>query len=130
MAQSIERKHKLGKTIQASNFGRGYAWLFEGEGNPTTGTAAEIRQLNDINAPIGSKFTDLNSGLSYTKIDSTPDEERGSFKVGIWQSSGIISSVLGEPTGSEAVINMVSLTQAEYDAGTPVATTFYIITDA
>jgi len=36
----------------------------------------------------------------------------------------------GEPTGSDQVFNVVSLTQAEYDAGTPVATTFYIITDA
>ena len=40
----------------------------------------------------------------------------------------IDSIVSGEPTGSDQVINVVSLTQAEYDAGTPVATTFYIIT--
>jgi hypothetical protein len=40
------------------------------------------------------------------------------------------STVTGEPTGADRVINIVSLTQAEYDAGTPVATTFYIITDA
>ena len=40
----------------------------------------------------------------------------------------IDSSVSGEPTGSDQVLNVVSLTQAEYDAGTPVATTFYIIT--
>ena len=40
----------------------------------------------------------------------------------------IDSAVAGEPTGSDVVLNVVSLTQAEYDAGTPVATTFYIIT--
>ena len=40
----------------------------------------------------------------------------------------IESAVAGEPTGSDVVLNVVSLTQAEYDAGTPVATTFYIIT--
>ena len=40
----------------------------------------------------------------------------------------IDSIVSGEPTGSDQVINVVSLTQAEYDAGTPIATTFYIIT--
>ena len=40
----------------------------------------------------------------------------------------INSKTLGEPTGSDVVLNTVSLTQAEYDAGTPVATTFYIIT--
>jgi len=44
----------------------------------------------------------------------------------------IDSAVSGEPTGSDQVLNVVSLTQAEYDAaivaGTTVATTFYIIT--
>lgn len=40
----------------------------------------------------------------------------------------IDSTVTGEPSGSDQVLNVVSLTQAEYDAGTPVATTFYIIT--
>jgi len=37
------------------------------------------------------------------------------------------SSVTGEPTGSDVILNIVSLTQAEYDAGTKIATTFYII---
>ena len=36
----------------------------------------------------------------------------------------------GEPVGSDVVLNVVSLTQAEYDTGTPIATTFYLITDA
>jgi hypothetical protein len=40
------------------------------------------------------------------------------------------SVLLSEPTGSDRVLNIVSLTQAEYDAETPIATTFYIITDA
>tara|TARA_R110002126_G_scaffold265114_1_gene408289 strand:+ start:343 stop:735 length:393 start_codon:yes stop_codon:yes gene_type:complete len=37
------------------------------------------------------------------------------------------SSVTGEPTGSDVVLNIVSLTQAEYDAGTKIATTLYVI---
>ena len=37
----------------------------------------------------------------------------------------IESSVTGEPTGSDVVLNIVTLTQAEYDAGTKVSTTFY-----
>ena len=42
-----------------------------------------------------------------------------------------VNSVLtGEPTGSDKILNIVSLTQAEYDAGTPIATTLYNITDA
>ena len=40
----------------------------------------------------------------------------------------INTALAGEPAGSDLVLNAVSLTQAEYDAGTPVATTFYIIT--
>ncbi len=39
----------------------------------------------------------------------------------------IDSSITGEPTGSDQVVNVVSLTQAEYDAGTPISTTFYVI---
>lgn len=39
----------------------------------------------------------------------------------------INSTVTGEPTGSDVILNVVSLTQAEYDAGTPVATTYYVI---
>tara|TARA_R110000772_G_scaffold60660_1_gene136976 strand:- start:1200 stop:1559 length:360 start_codon:yes stop_codon:yes gene_type:complete len=40
----------------------------------------------------------------------------------------INTALAGEPAGSDLVLNAVSLTQAEYNAGTPVATTFYIIT--
>jgi hypothetical protein len=39
----------------------------------------------------------------------------------------INSITVGEPTGSDQVENVVSLTQAEYDAGTKKATTLYII---
>lgn len=44
------------------------------------------------------------------------------------QVNTINTALAGEPTGSDLVLNVVSLTQAEYDAGTPVSTTFYIIT--
>lgn len=33
----------------------------------------------------------------------------------------------GEPAGSDPVINLVSLTQAEYDAGVIIPTTLYVI---
>jgi len=42
----------------------------------------------------------------------------------------INSKTTGEPTGSDVVLNVVSLTQSEYDISTPVSTTFYLITDA
>lgn len=39
----------------------------------------------------------------------------------------IKSNASGEPSGSDVILNVVSLTQSEYDAGTPVSTTLYII---
>jgi len=39
------------------------------------------------------------------------------------------SVTVSEPNGSDVVANIVSLTQAEYDAGSNISTTFYIITD-
>jgi hypothetical protein len=48
--------------------------------------------------------------------------------------AALLSSPASDPTGitgADAVTNIVSLTQAEYDAiGSPSASTFYIITDA
>jgi hypothetical protein len=48
--------------------------------------------------------------------------------------AALLSSPASDPTGitgADAVTNIVSLTQAEYDAiGSPNASTFYIITDA
>ena len=41
----------------------------------------------------------------------------------------INSIITGEPTGSDQVLNVVSLTQSEYDSGTPLSNTFYVITD-
>ena len=45
--------------------------------------------------------------------------------------NAVESDVTGEPTGSDRVLNVVSLTQAEYDAAvaasTIVATTLYVI---
>ena len=39
----------------------------------------------------------------------------------------VSSNVAIEPAGSDAITNIVSLTQAEYDAGTPNPNTLYII---
>ena len=62
-------------------------------------------------------------GLNTDKVGVTTEEE-----------NTIDSITSGEPTGSDQVVNVVSLTQAEYDAGvialTINATTIYNITDA
>ena len=43
------------------------------------------------------------------------------------QVNTINSTTTGELTGSDVITNVVSLTQTEYDAGTPISTTLYII---
>jgi hypothetical protein len=48
---------------------------------------------------------------------------------GLNKNDFVKTTTASEPSGSDKVLNMVSLTQAEYDAGTPIATTLYIITD-
>lgn len=40
-----------------------------------------------------------------------------------------VQSTAWTPIWADRVIQVVSLTQAEYDAATKIATTFYIITD-
>lgn len=122
MAQEIKRKHKLGKTIQNSNFGQGHSWLFEGEGDPSTGTSLEIQKLSDVNAPIGSNFLDLVTGTSYVKIDSTPNENRGLYKVGVWAAvSGgtsdddLLSKVDKSDLPTKTTVGAI---KADYDATT------------
>ena len=70
-------------------------------------------------AKVGINTTQANAITANTaKVGVTNEEE-----------NTINSTTVGEPTGSSLVLNVVSLTQAQYDAGTPVSTTFYIITD-
>jgi len=92
----------------------------EGVGNidtpDTTYTDAEIKTKYEANANT-NVFTDgdknkLNGIATGAEVNT------------------INSKTTGEPTGSDLVLNVVSLTQAEYDAGTPIATTLYLITDA
>lgn len=81
-----------------------------------TGTNTGDQDLSGLQAqPSEGAFADGDK----TKLDS--------IEVGA-EANTIDSNISGEPTGSDQVLNVVSLTQAEYDAGTPLATTFYIIT--
>ena len=78
-------------------------------------TGAEIKTAYEAEADTNA-FTDAEK----TKLAGV---EAGA------EVNTIESDVTGEPTGSDQMLNVVSLTQAEYDAGTPIATTLYIITD-
>jgi hypothetical protein len=114
-------------------------------------TAVVVNGTN--NAGVGGQFSvgmgdgytstfvgdGANSKLTLSVPDGGGNDESYVFKYGgatatddiaRFQDITINSKVSGEPTGSDQVLNVVSLTQAEYDAGSPNATTFYVITDA
>ena len=104
---------------------------------PNDGTGDTLRVGADkINDNFDELYTALGDGSALGSIQQQPVE--GPFVDGDKtkldgiaagaEVNTIDSAVSGEPTGSDQVLNVVSLTQAEYDAGTPVATTFYIIT--
>jgi len=82
-----------------------------------------------------NKFTTDTQGVSGRLTVQTPLDTNTSDAASVGYVLGktnhkVSSNTTGEPTGSDVVLNVVSLTQAEYDAGTPIATTFYLITDA
>lgn len=78
----------------------------------------KLEDLRDL--PTGSTFLDVESGDLYYGVAGTM-VKAGNF---------VANSTTGEPAGSSPILNAVSLTQAEYDAGTPLDGTLYMITDA
>jgi len=91
-----------------------------------------------VGAPVSSGAVDsVNGKTGVVVIDGTDVELIAGGGVTVTQAisdldadvqTRVQSVTAGEPTGSDKVENIVSLTQAEYDAGTPNANTFYIIT--
>lgn len=77
------------------------------------------------NLRLDGSFLDVNGATGTSGQILSSEGAGGGVE---WIDAGVKSSTTGEPSGSDSVINIVSLTQAEYDAGTPVATTLYIIT--
>jgi hypothetical protein len=97
--------------------------------------ATEIKTIvngNDDNQITLQGEVNLNTAKTGITTQQATDITTNNAKVGVTdeEENTINSVVSGEPTGSDVVLNVVSLTQAEYDAGTPIATTFYAITDA
>jgi hypothetical protein len=87
------------------------------------GTAVNLTTPQTLQSIDGATYFLIKTGTTTGTDNYILSQTLGEFNT-------INSSVTGEPTGSDQVLNVVSLTQAEYDAGTPVSTTFYIITDA
>ena len=109
--------------------------------NKVTGDTFTAVEANEIKTVVNfnddefndlSTAVDLNTAKTGITTQQASDITTNNAKVGVTdeEENTINSVVSGEPTGSDVVLNVVSLTQAEYDAGTPVATTFYAITDA
>lgn len=89
----------------------------DGTGKGTQASGISIDDLNDM------------TGVGSISLSGTVDG-RDVAADGSVIDKAVVSDVTGI-TGADAVTNIVSLTQAEYDAiGSPDASTFYLITDA
>jgi len=62
-----------------------------------------------------------------TKLDTVESGADVTDSVNVAAAGGVLSDPTGV-TGADAITNIISLTQAEYDAITPDASTFYVIT--
>ncbi len=94
----------------------------DGNGNVT---ANNLQNLTDTD-----ELSEGATNLYYTeaRVSANTNVAANTAKVGVTNEP---SSDPSGVTGADAIINIMSLTQAEYDAiGTPNASTFYIITDA
>ena len=95
-------------------------------------TTAQASEITANNAKVGyteslvSANTDVVANTAKISFDSASSTKLGGIDAGA-EVNTINSTTTSEPTGSDLVYNVVSLTQAEYDAGSPVATTFYLI---
>jgi len=95
-------------------------------------TPTQSSDITTNNAKVGytealvSANTDVVANTTKVSFDSASSTKLGGIEAGA-EVNTINSTTTSEPTGSDLVYNVVSLTQAEYDAGSPVATTFYLI---
>ena len=98
-------------------------------GGTATTTNLTITSSDGTGVTVGGANSSIAGVLTSAKFDEIGVNNS---KVGVTdeEANTINSETTGEPTGSDVILNIVSLTQAEYNAGTPVTTTTYIITDA
>ena len=95
-------------------------------------TTQQSTDITTNNAKVGyteslvSANTSVVANTAKISFDSASSTKLGGIEAGA-EVNTINSTTTSEPIGSDVVPNIVSLTQAEYDAGSPVATTFYLI---
>lgn len=131
------RSCSIGYVQESSSTVNAYRCRHDGNGTVTSGTVNSVNHgflglthVNSVNGSTGA--VTINKGtVGLANVDNTSDANKPvSSAQGTAIAAKVNSVTAGEPSGSDVVVNVVSLTQAEYTAGTKVATTFYIITDA
>ena len=104
----------------------GTNWVKMESGNNVSDAAFDGSWNGDIvNAPTKNAVYD-----AFSNVDNTSDANK---PVSTAQQTALdlkVSSDTTGITGADQITNTVSLTQAEYDAITPNASTVYVITDA
>ena len=85
------------------------------------------------NVTIDSGQNDV-SGLTLARMNSTTAPTPGAAVAGVTSTGKVVvtenkisSSLIGEPTGAMEVKNLVAIRESDYNAGTPVSTTFYLV---
>jgi radical SAM superfamily enzyme YgiQ (UPF0313 family) len=94
-----------------------------------TGAIAAVDLRTALNVEDGADVTDT---ANVTAAGALMDSEVTNLAaVKAFDPTDYVTSDPSGVTGADAITNMMSLTQAEYDAiGAPDASTFYLITDA
>ena len=67
--------------------------------------------------------------MALTLNGSDPTGDLGDLLGDLGDDLSVLSDSLDTKVTGTGIINIVALTQAEYDALTPVATTLYVVTD-
>ena len=88
-------------------------------------TGVVVLDTDDITEAANLYYTEARVTANTSVADNTA-------KTGVTneEENTINTELEAGMTGEDLVLNVLSLTTAEYGAGTPVSTTFYIITDA
>ena len=103
-----------------------YRWIYRGDGEYQE--AADYRTASSlpsggVSAPVAASVTFSPSGrIAATNVQAAIEELDSDTALAILSDTTGIS-------GADRVTNIISLTQAEYDAITPDASTLYVITD-
>jgi len=90
------------------------------------GTTSTTALAGDTTTISAQQATDISNNNNKISFDTTSSNKLNGIETGA-EVNTINSKTGGEISGSDQVENIVSLTQAEYNAGSPNATTLYII---